>query len=325
MHPGVGHHRLDHLPGLVGHRLQRGPGDVRLGHVPGQPDQRAAGVRTPVGREQSGERRHQVRPAVVLDRGRERLDLGRRGDQPEVVAQPLHQRPGDRDRALQGVHRRLPADLVADRGQQSVGAGHLQRPGVHQEEVPGAVGVLARARLEADLSERGRLLVAEHPGDRHPVEHPGATPELARGGQDLRQHRHRHTHLGRDRRVPAQGVQVHQHRPAGVGHVGQVHPAGDPAGEVPDQPAVHGAEQQVAALGVRPGAGHLVQDPARLRPGEVGGQRQPHPRLVPRGATPERAEGLAQRRGAGVLPHDRVVVPGARCAGPRPGSSRAGW
>ena len=47
--------------------------------------------------------------------------------------------------------------------------------------------------------------------------------------------------------VPLQGVQVHQHGAGGVGDVGDVHAAVDAAGEVPDDPGVHGAEEDVAA------------------------------------------------------------------------------
>ena len=53
---------------------------------------------------------------------RQRLDLARRRDQPEVVAQPLDQRPGDRDRPFERVDRRGVAELVADRRQQPAGA-----------------------------------------------------------------------------------------------------------------------------------------------------------------------------------------------------------
>ena len=52
-----------------------------------------ARVVAPVGREQAGERRHEVHAAVVGHGARELLDLGRALDQAEVVAQPLHGAP----------------------------------------------------------------------------------------------------------------------------------------------------------------------------------------------------------------------------------------
>ena len=59
------------------------------------------------------ERRDEVDAAVVLDRGRERLDVGGLLDHAEVVAEPLDEGAGDGDRALERVHGRLVADLVA--------------------------------------------------------------------------------------------------------------------------------------------------------------------------------------------------------------------
>ena len=163
---------------------------------------------------------------------------------------------------------RLVADLVADRGQQAVLAGHLLGAGVEQHEVAGAVGVLGLADLEAGLAERGRLLVAEDAGDRHAAEH-AALADVAvhlGGGPDLRQHRQRDAHLLGDVRVPGQRVEVHQHGARGVGRVGDVQAAVGAAGHVPDQPGVDVAEHQVARLGLLPGALDVVEDPATFGP-----------------------------------------------------------
>ena len=46
------------------------------------------------------------------------LDVRGAGDDPQLVAQPLHGRPGDGDRALQGVDGLGVTELVAERGQQ---------------------------------------------------------------------------------------------------------------------------------------------------------------------------------------------------------------
>ena len=118
------------------------------------------------GREQAGERGHEVDPAVVVDLAGQRLDLGGAGDDAELVAQPLHGRPGDRDRALERVDRPV-AELVADGREQPVLAAHQLLAGVQQQEVAGAVGVLGLAGREADLADGGGLLVAEVAGERH--------------------------------------------------------------------------------------------------------------------------------------------------------------
>ena len=87
-------------------------------------------------------------------------------DQPEVVAQPLHERSGDRDRALEHVGRRLVAELVGDAGDEPVARGHGALAGVQHEEVARAVGALGLAGREAALPEERRLLVAEQRGER---------------------------------------------------------------------------------------------------------------------------------------------------------------
>ena len=259
-------------------------------------------------REQTRERRDDVDIAVVLDTLGEVLDLWRRADQVEVVAQPLHQRAGDGHRTLQCVDRLVVADLVADGGEQTVLAHHLLLAGVQQHEIAGAVGVLGGALLVADLTEGGRLLVAEDAGDRDAREGALLTARAVdlRGGLDLRQHRHRDAHVLDDRLVPLQGVQVHQHGARGVGDVGDVDTAVRAAGHVPQHPGVHVAEQQVALVGLLASALDVVEDPLDLGAGEVGGQRQADLVLVLVG-TLGAAEFLDDLVGAGVLPDDRVV------------------
>src|SRR5256885_3700214 len=58
--------------------------------------------------------------------------------------------------------------------------------------------------------------------------------------------------------VPLVGVDVEQHGAAGVGDIGHM---AAPARELPDQPAVHGAEGQLAALGGGARAVDVVQNP----------------------------------------------------------------
>ena len=96
-------------------------------------------------------------------------------------------------------------------------------------------------------------------------------------------------------------MQIHQHRARGIGDVGEVWTAG----EFPENPAVHGAEAQLAGLGPVPRARDLVEDPAQLRPGEIGAQRQSGPVGVAGGAGLP-GQSFTQIRGAGVLPDDRV-------------------
>ena len=80
-------------------------------------------------------------------------------------------------------------------------------------------------------------------------------------GPDLGQHRPRDVEDLQQLVVPVEPPQVHQHGAAGVGHVGEVHAAVGAAGQVPQQPAVDGAEQRLAGLGRRADAVDVGQDP----------------------------------------------------------------
>ena len=200
---------------------------------------------------------------------RQGLDLGGGADQAHLVAHPLHQRAGDGDGALQGVDRLLVADLVADGGQQAVVRVDGLVAGVHQQEGAGAVGGLGLALGETGLAEQGGLLVAERGGDRDAAEQVADSPvtspytsaeerisgSIASGSPSTR------TIFSSQ----SQGVQVHQHGAGGVGDVGDVHAAVGAAGEVPDDPGVHGAEEDVAALGALAQALDVVEQPADLR------------------------------------------------------------
>ncbi len=86
------HHRLDDVAGLVGHRLDHGAGEVRLGGPAGDADHRAPGVGIPPRRAEPGERGDDEDAAVVGDALRQRTDLVGALEQPEAVAQPLHGR-----------------------------------------------------------------------------------------------------------------------------------------------------------------------------------------------------------------------------------------
>ena len=193
------------------------------------------------------------------------------------------------------------ADLVADRGEQAVGRRHRPVAGVEQHEAAGAVRALALAAGEARLPEQRRVLVAQRAGHRQAGELAAGLAVDLGGGPDLRQHRPRNAHRVEQYVVPLERLEVHQHRPAGVGHVGDV-----AAGEVPDEPGVHRPEQRLAGLGALAQAVDVVEQPADLGPGEVGGQGQAAAvaeavlPLVP-------GQLLDQVVGADVLPVDRVL------------------
>ncbi|OPZ05782.1 MAG: hypothetical protein BWZ09_00882 [Alphaproteobacteria bacterium ADurb.BinA305] len=175
--------------------------------------------------------------------------------------------------------------------------------GVHEQEAAGAVGVLRHARGEAGLAEGRRLLVAADAGDRdrgteqrriglaaHPAARHHARQQHGRDAEALEQHR-----------IPVQRVEVEEQRARGVARIGQVQPA---AAQMPQQPAVDGAEGELAALGAHARIGDVVEQPGELGGGEIGIELQPgaraHVLCAARGA-----QALALDRGAAVLPDDR--------------------
>ena len=88
-------------------------------------------------------------------------------------------------------------------------------------------------------------------------------------------------------------------REALVGDVG--------AGELPRQPAIDGAEERIAALGIRAQPIDMVEQPLDFGTREIGGQRQAGAgaEAVLVGVSGERA---ADCVGAGILPDDGVVI-----------------
>ena len=257
--PGVGVHRVHDLPGLPAGRLEDRAGQVTLGDIRGQAHDDATGLVAPVRREQAGKRRDDVAAAVVIDRTRERLYLRRRADQPEPVAEPLHEGAGDGDRAFQGVHGGLVADLVADGGEQAVRRADQLVAGVEEQEAARAIRALGLSLGEAGLPEQRGLLVAQRGRDAHAGQDPPGQAVCLGRWANLREHLAWHAEDGQQLVVPVQGREVHQEGTAGVGDVGDVRAAVRAAGKVPDQPALDGSEQHVAALGALAQARGVVQ------------------------------------------------------------------
>jgi hypothetical protein len=132
----------------------------------------AAGALLPMRGIQSRERRHEIYIAVVLDLHGQPLYICTGLDQAQIVAQPLHDRPGDRDRAFQRVHGRLRVDAVGHRRNQPRVRDYRLRTGIHQQETARAIGVLGLAGLKARLTNERCLLVPQDTGEHDAGERP---------------------------------------------------------------------------------------------------------------------------------------------------------
>src|SRR5437660_2066206 len=113
----------------------------------------------PIRRVETRERWHEIDSSIVVDRSRQILDVRTFLDEAEVVAQPLHQGPGDGDTSLQRVLGRLVAKLVSQGSKQTMFRLHQAAPGIHEQKAASPVGVLGFSRLKAGLPHQGRLLV----------------------------------------------------------------------------------------------------------------------------------------------------------------------
>ena len=297
---GILRHRAHHIHSLIRGCFQRGAAKMRAVGVARQPADQATRVLPPIRRVQPGKRRHDVHAAAVLHASRQRIHLGRRGDQPEAVAQPLHKRAGYGDGAFQGVGGRRRAQLVGDSGDQPVLGRHRHQAGVEQQEVACAIRVLGFPRRETHLANQCGLLVADQRHDRHAAHCVRRAHERGRG-DDLRQAGAGDTECFQQRRAPIERLQIHQLRAAGVGDIGRV-----PATQIPREPGIDGAEQRVASLGARARAGHVVEQPLQFQGGEVAGQRQAGLCLEACLAAIGRVFGH-QCIGARILPHQRAV------------------
>ena len=137
----------------------RGPGGAR------QPEQRAARLGPPIGRAQADEGRHQHDLLRWIGGcGKRAGFLGALHDV-QIVAQPLHRRAGDEDRAFERVGAHA-AELIGDGGEKLVLRGDRRRAGIEQGKTAGAVSRLDHARRETGLPDERRLLVAGHAADR---------------------------------------------------------------------------------------------------------------------------------------------------------------
>ena len=306
LHAGAFLHGCQHVVGLECQGLQGSADDVILVDTAGKSHDGAACVGIPVGSAQAGECRDHIAAVGVVDSGREVLGIRRLVDHLDLVAQPLDRSACYEDGAFQSILD-LAVKAPRDGGQKSVVRIDRLVADVHQHEAAGAVGVLRHARLEAGLSEQSRLLVACHACDldRAAEEFRIGLAVDAAGGLRLGQHAHRNLELLAELFIPLAGVDV-EHQ--GSGSVGVVRRVDFALGQLEDQPAVNGTECQLALLCSLADARDVVQDPAKLRAGEIGVEHQAG--LVICGVVDARIllhELSLHVSGSAALPHDRVI------------------
>ena len=270
----------------------------------GQAHNGAARILIPVGCAQAGECRHHIAAVGVRHFLSHVFRVAGIVQQAQLVPQPLDGGPGHKDGAFQRILH-LTARPAGNGCDQPVLREHRGPAGVHQQKSAGAKGVFRLAGGKAGLAEQGRLLVARRPGNADgAAKVDGIRHGIHAAGRHGRwQHAARDVQDAEDVVIPRQGVDVEHHGAAGVGVIGHM---GAAAGQLPDQPGLHRAKQQLPGLGPRPHAGHVVQDPFQLGGREVCVDDQA--RFLPeRLGQPFGFQLVAQGAGAAALPDDGMA------------------
>ena len=302
--PRIARHRRGEVARLIADRLEHRARDLWQPAIGGQAAQHPARVRRPVRRAEPAKGRDEIHALARIGPRRYRLRLGRGLDRAEPVAQPLDGGAGDEDAAFERVGG-LAAKLVRDRRQQAVTRGGRLRAGMQERERAGAIGRFDHAGAKAGLPDQRRLLVAGHRGDRDRIakQFGQGCAEITAGRVHLRQQPSRDAERVAQFRIPSKTVQIEQHRAGGIRDIRRVQFA---AGEAPQEKAVDRAERDLAFGGALTQPRHLVEHPADLRCREIRIDHEPgalRDRVPETGSTPF----LAKRRGAAVLPNDRIV------------------
>ena len=269
-----------------------------------QPQHGAACIRVPVGRAEPGKRGHDDNVFDNPAAPRNFLGCGRRVDDAQFVAQPLHGGAGHEDAAFQCVGH-LARDAHADRGQQVVLGMQCGGAGIGDDETTGAISTLRHALLEPGRADQRRLLVARDTAHGDLAAEAGihGHPEVRGAVAHLGQQLARNAERGEQLVIPVLGVDIEQQRPRSIGCIGRMNAA---AGQAPQQKTVDRSEGQLAGFRPRPRALDMLQDPGHLGAGKI--RVEPEPGAgADRRLEPLVLEPLAILRGAPVLPHDGVV------------------
>ena len=152
---------------------------------------------------------------------RQLVDLLSGVDDSQSVSQPLHHRARIEETALEAVGGLSLIVGPAESAQQSGITAMNRAAGVHHQKGPRAVGAFGFAWSQAQLSERGGLLVTEQCTDRHSGKGQSRCdrPEVAAAGHQLRQCAPGQTCLFAECIHPLTLCQVHQQCSAGIAHV----------------------------------------------------------------------------------------------------------
>ncbi len=250
-------HGVEDIADLVGDGFQGRAHQVRPPAVLTQTAEQSTGFGPPVRGAKATQGRDEVDATVV----RQRRGFGGQHIQVPCTAQQAS-RPADRgagvdDVAFQGKGRSIP-QAPGQGGGQAMGGHHRLGNGCHQRRTR-TQGGLDLAWDETALAEQGRMGIADHRQDRQTGWQGALGARLAKvagTGSDLRQRRPGNVEEAQQLRVPVAAPQVEQ---LGTGRVGRVDEKARATAELPEQPAVHGAQADFACGGAGRAVGDLIE------------------------------------------------------------------
>ncbi len=297
----------------MGHRFEGGAGYLCPATGEAEARNHPASIGRPVRSPETRQRRHDDHFAAVLDRAGQPLGLCGTGDQPQLVAQILHEAARDEAGAFDCIG--APTVLLVEhRPEQAVVRMRDVLALVGQHECAGAIGRLGVPESQAPLPDRGGLLVAGEAAYRDRRAEPLSIA--------LRQPAVRIDHPGKRRaRHPEQFAQIlvelvsverEQQRSTCIARVGKMRSAR----QFVDQPAFDRAEGEGSGPRRRPHRIFVVEHPAHLRAREIGVEQQSGALLDLR-LVPVVLHVGAEFRRTPVLPDDgaserfaRIPIPG---------------
>ena len=266
--PGVGRHAPRARRGS-GRRSPRAPRATRCarGGAAREPDDGAARVRVPVRRAEPDEGRHEVDAAGV--RRPTRASASRLGRAARCTPSPSrsHWTAAPAMNTLpSSAYVVRAADAPGDRREQPVARRRPASPGVEQQEAAGAVGVLRAARRRSTPARTAPP--ADRPRCRRSARRAGSqprspvSPKTPRGAAITRAAPRAARRAAPASRRPSRPVWRFEAAACARRWSTSV-ACTAPAGELPEEPRVDGAEGELAALGPRARARDVVEEPAR--------------------------------------------------------------
>ena len=267
LNAGAFFHSCEDIACLECERLESCTDQVILVNTAGQACDSSACVRIPVRSAESCECRNNIASVRIRYTCCEVFGIRRTVDDLELIAQPLDRCTCYEDRTFKSILD-LTVKTPCDCCKKSVVRIDRLLTDVHKHEASCSVCVLSHAGLEACLSEESSLLVTCNAGDldRSAEEFRIGFTEDVAGRLCFRKHAHRNFELLAELLIPVACIDVEHECSGSVGVICCEYAS---LCQLVDKPGVNCTEAKLACLRSFTNALYVVEDPAKLRAGEI--------------------------------------------------------